>query len=469
MINFTCNIDDFCKDLNDLVNLFAAKTKKQFSVNLELKFSKTLSAITTINNKKYDICKNWEQLTNLNIGNLSKIELKRIEKRFSKNALYFALSKHLNIKLPWGSLTGVKPVSLVRNLILKEDFSLVAVRELLQKEFFVSRSKVDLALAIISNQPKIISDSKHICVYVNIPFCPERCSYCSFVSRVCAEDDKELEEYVNALITEINASSELLKNKTITSLYVGGGTPSILNCTNLEKLLKTLSKIQTSEFVFECGRADTLTPEKIELLKKYGVTRICVNPQTFNEKVLKGVNRHIANAQVENVVKFATKNFIINSDLIAGLPGDTLKSFKKSVKKLINLGVDNISVHSLAIKRTSELFMQSSSAEKITVRMLEYAIKKLQFAGYKPYYLYRLKNTFDGLENIGFCKPGTECLFNICSMDERESIVAFGANGISKKIDFEKDYIDRVENPKDIKSYIQNLSRYIERKNKFFL
>ncbi len=468
MINYFCNNQVFISELMDVIKLFEPFVKKNVQIVQNLQFENVYISSVKIENKEYFYYKKAESLTRLKVDNLSEIERKRVEKRFSKNALYFALSNFFKHKMPWGSLTGVKPVKLIKSLIEKEGFIEAEIGEFLTNEMFVSKNKVELALAILNNQPKVISNSKNICVYVNIPFCPERCSYCSFVSKVSA-DQKVLDEYVSAVVDEIEKSKNLLKNKTITSIYFGGGTPSILSTEQIKRILAALKGFKTQEFVFECGRADTLAMEKLTLLKQFGVTRICVNPQTFNKKVLNKINRHISNEQVADAIDKAKKQFIVNSDLIAGLPGESFLSFKKSVKILSGLGVDNISVHSLAIKRTSMLEQQNVRSQKTCKKMLEFAINYLLKNGYKPYYLYRLKNTFEGLENIGFCKGNTACLFNICSMDERQSIVAFGANAISKKIDFDKNYIDRVENPKDIETYVKNLDSYIERKIKFFI
>ncbi len=469
MISFNSNKDDFNKNLLDLINLFSSHIKKNVVVNANFNFDKNdLSSTVTINGKDIFFSRKIEDYTKLNTYALTPIELKRIQKRFAKNAIYNAINNEFKIDLPWGSLSGVKPVSLIRNLFKKENFTKIELEEFLINEFKLSKNKVKIAFAIIENEPKIEQNNNNICVYINIPFCPERCSYCSFISRVTSENDSIISEYINTLCREINASKSLLDGKTVTSLYVGGGTPSILDENLLEKLLSNLVFIKAKEFVFECGRADTLSEKKLEILKKYGVTRICVNPQTFNEKVLNKINRHIKNEKVVNMISLAKNNFIVNSDLIAGLPTETYSSFKKSINTLIKLKVDNISVHSLAIKRTSDLFCDNIKSGKLCEKMLGYAIKILDKNGYMPYYLYRLKNTYNGLENIGFCKDNTECLFNICTMDELLSVIAFGANGISKKIDFENNYIDRVENPKDVATYINNIEKYITRKIDFF-
>jgi len=469
MIKLECFNNEFYTDLTDLVNLYQAYAKNDMLVKTNLNFNNlTLNMQISINNLNFEFLKPIFYYTKQNIQELNDVEIKRIKKRFAKNCLYSVLCKVLKKSFPWGSLTGVKPIRMIRGLIETEKLSREECKIILKQDFKLSDKKIDLAFKIIDNEPKIECNNNNICVYVNIPFCPEKCTYCSFISRVTREDDKILEEYVKAVINEIRASESILKNKNIKSLYVGGGTPSILNYSLLETLLKELSKIKTEEFVYECGRADTIDEKKLALLKTYGVKRICINPQTFNQKVLKVINRNISNLQVLENVKKAKTKFIINCDLIAGLPSETFLNFKKSINKLCELEVDNISVHSLAIKRTSDLFTNNSTSSKTVEKMLNYAIKKLDKKGYYPYYLYRLKNTYNGLENIGFAKKNTQCLFNIFTMDEYLSVVAFGANGISKKIDYKTGAIERVENPKDVSTYLKNLDKYISRKNQFF-
>ena len=279
--------------------------------------------------------------------------------------------------------------------------------------------------------------------------------------------------YVDALLKEIDYAKSLIKNKcyVVKNVYIGGGTPTAIPTNELERILQNLSFIGLHEFTVEAGRPDTITKEKLDLLKKYNVTRISVNPQTFNDKVLEKIGRaHTANETIEAYNLAKTYGFDINMDLIAGLPTETLKSFKESVDKAIELGPQNITIHTLCLKRASEFAEQNKNIFKTTLveKMVDYAHNNLTKNGYKPYYIYRQKNQISNLQNVGYFKDNTICRFNVESMEETTSILACGANAISKRVFVNENRLEREANVKDLPNYINRIDEMIERKKDLF-
>ena len=385
--------------------------------------------------------------------------------------LYESLFKHTKLTMPWGALIGIRPVKMAQDL-LASGLNRLSLLNHLKNTYYVSDEKCELISEIIDNQGHIIKNDKLINLYINIPFCVSRCSYCSFMSAQIDASKNQIDPYVEALISEIKHAKELIKNKSyiVKSVYVGGGTPTALSAEQLEKILKELT-FNVSEFTVEAGRADTITMEKLQVLKEAGVTRISINPQTFNNKVLKTANRGHTVEEFLEVYKMALPfDFIVNMDLIAGLAGESLKSFKEGINTLLELSPDNITIHTLALKRASTLNKNAVDIYKTTnaEKMLSYAYKKLKEDGYKPYYMYRQKNMLENLENIGFSKNNTNCNFNIDSIDDYASILACGAGGISKRIYLSDNRKEQAFNVKGIKEYIERLDEMKTRKQELF-
>lgn len=393
-------------------------------------------------------------------------------KTFAKIGLYEIFSKIYNKNLPYGALTGIRPVKFCYDLF-KKGLPKTSIRNFLINNFHVSVEKTDLIIDIIINQDKLDLNDKLVDFYVNIPFCTSRCSYCSFISMETSKAGNLIDEYVDKLVEEIEETKKLLMENyyIIKNVYIGGGTPTALSNEQLEKILKVLS-FKTKEFTVEAGRPDTITKEKLDLLKKYNVTRISVNPQTFNDKVLQKIGRNHTSMDALNAYKLArTYDFDINMDLIMGLPNDTIKSFKETMDIACFLSPDNITIHTLSLKRSSKLKERNEDIfrnESKVKKMSDYASSKLKETGYKPYYLYRQKNMISGLDNIGYFKDRKICYFNIDSMDELASIVACGANGISKRVFSITGRIERCANVKDIKEYNSRIDEMIERKRELF-
>ena len=444
-------------ELMEVVNLFDGaenlKIKHRFKEN-ENKLVNTV----TIDGKVYAYG-NFVR----DFGN--EIEKKRLVKRYAKLSVYKGLSKHLDVELPWGALTGIRPTKLAYQQIESDgEFT----------EFFtdvmkVSQQKTNLIRDILQVQKGIYEkDDDNTDFFVFVPFCPSRCKYCSFISADIKSAQKHVDEYVDALIDEIEFSSKFVKK--LRSIYIGGGTPVALDDDKLEKILCAIDKINNGvEFTVEAGRPDRITESNLKLLKKHGVTRICINPQTFNDKTLKLMGRNHTAKDVVEKYMLAKGSFSVNMDLIAGLTGESFEDFKYSVDKAIELSPDNITVHTLCIKRGSFLAQTESrlSGEQVT-KMVDYARETLTKAGYEPYYLYRQKYMAGNLENVGYAKPGKACIYNVDVMEEICSNVACGANAISKKVYNGGERIEREASPKDVPTYLAKLEKIKENKEKLF-
>lgn len=464
-MKFISNVVEFDNDLSEVVRLFYDdydNSQDEIKVTADVVDKKYVISVS-INEKVFNYSFNEREAK-------KELHKKRYFKRAIKKAIYLALSEKTQISLPWGCLTGVRPTKLVYEL-LPEKKSIIQVRSELMKEYFVCEKKARLATEVVKNQKSIIKNDKLINLYVNIPFCPTRCVYCSFISSEVSRCEKFIPQYVESLIKEIREMKKLLLDKCyiVSSIYIGGGTPTTLNCEQLEAVLSELA-YDVREFTVECGRPDTITKEKLDILKKYGVTRISINPQTFSDRTLKLIGRGHTKKQVFDAYALAMNyDFDVNMDFIAGLPKESLRTFKKNIDTALMLAPNNITVHTLAIKKGSILAQNYTGQESNDIsKMLEYAFTKIQDAGYVPYYMYRLKNMLGSFENVGFCEKGKACKFNIDSMEETGSILAVGAGGISKRIYFNEERIERCANVKDISGYISRLDEMIERKKELF-
>ena len=390
-----------------------------------------------------------------------EIEKKRFTKRYAKLALYKSLCEYLGQSLVWGALTGIRPVKYAYSM--GENW-----REIMAEEMMVDESKLDVIGRIIEEQRPVYQLKENNCdLFVSIPFCPSRCLYCSFLSNEIGKE-KQLDGYIDALVKEIESAKPLVKN--LRSVYVGGGTPVSLPLNLLEKVLKAIGKVDC-EYTVEAGRPDCIERETLELLKEYGVTRICLNPQTFNDKTLKIIGRkHTAQDILDKYELAKEFGFSVNMDLIAGLNGESFEDFKYSVDTAISLDPDNITVHTLSLKKGSKLKETTERlAEGEIAKMIDYSVYKLINNGYNPYYMYRQKYMAGNLENTGYSKKGKACVYNVDVMEEITDNLACGANGVSKKLFISENRIERYGAPKDIKTYVEKIDKIIEDKNKFFL
>lgn len=402
-------------------------------------------------------------------GNLvsfsDQIEKKRLVKRYAKLSLYKALSKSLNQDLPWGALTGIRPTKLAYQQLEREgefvDFFTQTMK--------VSEQKTELTNAVIKTQKGIYEkNDDNTDFFVFIPFCPTRCKYCSFISADIKSAKQHVDEYVDMLVDEILFSKKFIKK--LRSIYIGGGTPVALSDEQLDKVLTAIDSINTGvEYTVEAGRPDCITKTKLEILKKHNANRICINPQTFSDKTLQTIGRNHTALDIAEKFNMAKGDFTINMDLIAGLDGETIEDFKLSINKAIEFSPDNITVHTLCIKRGSSLAEREKRLSgEMVGEMVEYAHKSLLEAGYKPYYLYRQKYMAGNLENVGYTKEGKACVYNIDVMEEIAQNVSCGANAISKRVYNGGERIERVASPKDVLTYLNKIEQIKEQKSKLF-
>lgn len=404
------------------------------------------------------------RLNSLSIDDTDLSKYKKLSKRFTKNFLYDYLSEHLEKTLPYGSLTGVRPTKLYYELMSEKD-----PVKVLKEEFRVSETKADLIKACVENQQNVINtDEENVALFLNVPFCPSRCSYCSFISTEIGRVKKELPTYIDCMARETEAALKCIAaaGKRVTSIYVGGGTPVSVGAEYLNRLLRPLKGFGV-EFTVEAGRPDVITEEIVSVLKDNSVTRVSVNPQTFKASTLELIGRKHT---VEDILKAyeLTKEFSVNMDLIAGLPEESAEDFKDSLSKTIELSPDNITVHSLSLKRGSVMINSGAvkRADGLIGEMTDFARITLEKHGYFPYYMYRQKNTADNMENVGYSKPEKQCRYNVDMMEESITVVGVGAGAICKKK--EGDNLSRVANPKGFREYVDRIDAIIARKSAFF-
>lgn len=419
----------------------------------------------------------------VNIGSFNKSEtaVKRLtdddNELVSAQLLYKLLCDFTGLTQPWGILTGVRPVKLLRRLA-EESSEEQAVRKF-EKDFFVSNEKIALSRETEHNERKILELSKpeSFSLYVGIPFCPSRCSYCSFVMASIERAEKLIEPYTKLLCEEIKRTAEIA-NKLglrLETVYFGGGTPTTLSAEQLDTVLRTVNKSfdmsTCREFTVEAGRPDTIDIAKLFALKENKVDRISINPQTVNDEVLKTIGRKHTAQQFFDAFELARKCGFdnINTDLIAGLPTDTPESFKNSLDSIVRLNAECITVHTLCMKRASRLTTEGVTLDLQQARdareMLAYTQNILGQNEYIPYYMYRQSRMVGNLENVGWSKKGFESLYNVYVMDETHTILACGSGGVTKLKRNNPDYLERIFNFKYPYEYIDRFDELIQRKS----
>ncbi len=449
----TSNYEWLVPELMDVVRLFEGADELQINhvcVGAENQF--------TVGGKTYFYEKQFTAK--------SELEQKSLMKRYAKLALYDYLSARFQKELPWGALTGIRPTRLAYGELEQgRDF------QPLFAEMRVSEENTELVRRTIEGQKGIYQRKEGNCdLFVSLPFCPTKCVYCSFITAPIEKTRQFIPDYLSALEQELNAAKPLIKN--LRSAYIGGGTPFALSAEELERVLKAVKPLvpQGTEYTVEAGRPDVFTKEKLEVCKRYGVTRICINAQSFSDKTLAAIGRKHTAKQVEEAFALAAPyGFIVNCDLIAGLTGETYSEFCASVDKAISLGAENITVHTLCLKKGARLKEEVSALQEGELaQMIAYSRNALTAAGYEPYYLYRQKYMAGAHENVGWTKKGCASVYNIDVMEESADNLAVGANAISKKVIFGEGRIERIGSPKDIPTYLNKVGQLIEEKNKLF-
>ena len=403
---------------------------------------------------------------------LSRPEERPVVKNELKQLLYRILSAHTGKELPWGTLTGIRPTKIAMQFLeenapgTQNPMTEADILSYMQETYYCSEEKALLAIDIAKREKRILADihyEKGYSLYIGIPFCPTTCLYCSFTSFPIFSWKDRVGEYLTALEKEIDFVREACQDKILDSVYIGGGTPTTLEP---EELRRLLSKVRASfdfsqvkEFTVEAGRADSITRDKLRVLKEFGVTRISVNPQTMNQETLNIIGRRHTVEQVEEAFRLAREEGFtnINMDLILGLPGETKEHVERTMEAVTRLCPDSLTVHSLAIKRASRLslWIEENGIETLhnTDETMEIAAEGAARMNMKPYYLYRQKNMSGNFENVGYATEGNYGIYNILIMEEKQTIMALGAGTISKAV-YPDGRIERCDNVKDVALYM---------------
>ena len=403
-------------------------------------------------------------------------------KNEAKRLVYDVMKQQTGKDLPWGTLTGIRPTKIPMSLYeRKKPLTDEAVYDYMKNNYYVSDEKIDLSRDIAKREIRILRNIDYrdgYSLYIGIPFCPSTCLYCSFTSYNIDAYKKKVDEYVDGVIKEIDYVANAFKDKKSNTVYFGGGTPTTLTDVQLDKLI---TKVKDSfdftyvqEFTVEAGRPDSITREKLQVLKKHGVSRISINPQTMKQETLDIIGRKHTVSQVIDAFNMAREEGFdnINMDFIVGLPNEGIEDVRYTMEETLKLNPDSITVHSLAIKRAARLNMFKDEYKELSIEnnkeimslTAEYA-KKM---GMKPYYLYRQKNIAGNMENVGYAKEGCEGIYNILIMEEKQTIIALGAGSVTKYVYPDGERIERVDNVKNVDLYIERIDEMIERKINFF-
>jgi len=480
-------LDSFVKgfeyDIYSLVKAFYPKEEIRAENNDTAEFFVEVKYVQEDSRKSLVIAlkeigkKDTKNIRIVDISGIAGEEGRKKRKSCLKRALYDILSERTGMVLPWGTLTGIRPTKIAYGM-LEAGKSDREIADFMKAEYLTGENKIALSIEIAKREQKILKKIDYrdgYSIYIGIPFCPTRCLYCSFPSYPLKVWEKRVDEYVEVLCQEIEAVSEIMKEKRLNTVYMGGGTPTTLSAAQTDRLLTKLRNSfnfkDNQEFTVEAGRPDSLTLEKLMVLQAHGVSRISVNPQTMRQKTLDLIGRqHTVEETVEAFWMARKCGFDnINMDLITGLPGETKEDMEYTMQELTKLKPDSLTVHSLAIKRASRLNeLREQYADFISINNNEITAMMECYArgmGLMPYYLYRQKNMTGNLENVGYAAPDKAGIYNILIMEEKQTIIACGAGGISKRV-YPDGKIERCENVKDVALYMEKINQMIERKQK---
>lgn len=410
------------------------------------------------------------------------LTVKKAIKWSIKKSMFRAL-KHImpDSYVPWGDLTGIKPVKIVHNL-MSDGMNENQILDYLKNEHFITDEKAELALDIAKRERAFIYplDGNKISLYVSIPFCPTRCYYCSFPSNSIEKHGNLRRKYVERLLDEARGTAEIIEKRgwEIETFYIGGGTPTALEAEDMDYMIENLFKIfdfsRIKEFTVEAGRPDTITEEKLKVLKKYGVDRISINPQTMNDSTLEKIGRKHTVEDIKECFKMARKLGFdnINMDIILGLVDEDAEMVKNTLEEIKKLSPESLTVHTLAIKRASKLNMDMDMYKehltqyKEMIKMIDISMKAAEEMNLNPYYMYRQKMMLGNLENVGYAKEGYECIYNMQMMEEKQTNIAIGAGAISKFVYLDENRIERVDDVKNLEIYLDRVEDMIEKKKR---
>lgn len=405
---------------------------------------------------------------------------RREMKNVLKKLLYCLMAKDTGMQLPWGNLTGIRPAK-IPGMMLEQGLSESEIRKNMKETYLISDEKLDLAMDIAKGERKLLSGMNYgdgYSLYVGIPFCPTTCLYCSFTSYPISLYKDKTESYVDALIKEIEFLGKKLRGRELNTVYVGGGTPTTLSAKQLDKMIQVLKSNfdfgTVREFTVEAGRPDSITLEKLVVLRQNGVTRISINPQTMNQSTLDIIGRKHTVGQVKEAFELARACGFdnINMDFIVGLPGETEDMVKYSMEEAMNLNPEGITIHSLALKRASRLNIQRENYSRMNMdnssALMNVTKTYAEKMGMKPYYLYRQKNMAGNQENVGYSKSGYEGLYNILMMGDFQDVWAVGAGAVTKLLSPDRKEGRRIDTVKNVDQYIERIDEMIARKAKYF-
>lgn len=406
---------------------------------------------------------------------------KKYLKKELKKQIYRVMHELTKAELPWGALTGIRPTKLIVTMIeAAPDVTDEEITSFLKENYYVTDEKAALGIQIARREIKLLEKIDYeegYSLYIGIPFCPTTCLYCSFTSYPIGAYAKKADDYVTALLKEISYASARFADRKLNSIYIGGGTPTTLEPEQLDRLLHAVRDSfdfsHNQEFTVEAGRPDSITPEKLAVLLKHGVTRISINPQTMNQKTLDLIGRYHTVEQVKETFQMARSMGFdnINMDFIVGLPGETMEDIRFSMEEVQKLNPDSLTIHSLAIKRAARLNIMREQYKDFTIenneQIMELCAAVAENMGMTPYYMYRQKNIAGNMENVGYARIGKAGVYNILIMEEKQTIVALGAGSVTKRI-YPDGRIERCANVKDVTQYIERIDEMIERKEKLF-
>ncbi len=497
MIMITSSKDEFLNDIHDLVKAFYPDEQLNISTvsgtvgrNAENSSAGGHNAVEPEDELLFKIIADLDDSIGITIvkgGNIlysESVHAGRTDRRRYKNCLkrvlYRGLSELTGNRLPWGTLTGVRPVKIAFERLEHEE-SKADIAAYMREEYLCSGEKTELSLQVAGRELELLRKMDYrngYSVYIGIPFCPSTCLYCSFTSYSLDRFGSMTEQYLQALFKEIDYAGTCCKGKKLITVYLGGGTPTTLSEGQLDRLLDHIGKSfdfkHVMEYTVEAGRPDSITRDKLNILMEHGVSRISINPQSMRQKTLNIIGRRHTVEQVTEAFHMARScgHDNINMDIIIGLPGEDKEDVEYTLREIDKLKPDSLTVHTLALKRAARLNIEKEEYRSLVSKgasdMLELTAEYARQAHYLPYYLYRQKNMADNLENIGYAHYGKEGLYNILIMEEKQTILALGAGALSKFIFYDENRIERVENVKSLKDYIGRIDEMIERKQVFF-
>ena len=485
MLSVTLNIPQFEYDIHSLVKAFypaedvkvscgGGTEKPDISIHFGADYIRIMLPASGSRTEKADGVTESGGMEIKHAADIGRPE----KKNLLKQLIYQCLSAHLGKELPWGTLTGIRPTKIPMSM-LEEQKADDQIMDYMKKTYYISEEKGRLGIEIAKREKALLSSLHYkdgYSLYIGIPFCPTTCLYCSFTSYpICAWKER-VGDYLDALEREMAYVAEAYRDKILDTVYIGGGTPTTLEPEELERLLTAVSSYfdlsGIQEYTVEAGRADSITREKLQVLKRHNITRISVNPQTMKEETLKLIGRKHSVEQVREAFALARAEGFdnINMDIILGLPGETEADVRYTAEEIKKLHPDSLTVHSLAIKRASKMnqWIEENGMETLhnTERTMDIASKAAEAMGMEPYYLYRQKNMSGNFENVGYAKPGKYGIYNILIMEEMQTIAALGAGSISKAV-YPDGRIERTDNVKDAGLYIDRIEEMIERKKKW--